>query len=386
MSCSVIIACCGAESFFVIKCDSDLIIGENVMHNPYISLVLLRNVVDESGKPVGHAYKQIKQSCELLRAAGYKSCQIEVMASKENLDGLDVSCKTPLPFSIVAGQYSDREDKYKLYLNYLYAKMKCKSKIVWFVLVSEVIVKCIGILPFHQKQVATTFYNWDTYIEHIGKKKALRREQIIDGLNKLSLCIATNPSYKPKRRFIHLPDYYQEQRQKELCGISKENKVVCVGEMRRGKGIDKLIKAFSKQGTNLQLEIHGSFSDRELLNELKKMKRSNIHIFDKNLSDDEYLEVIASAKYVALPYDMRDYSRRTSGVLLDCIFVGGIPVAPQELLNNNEIQGIGYDNISEILKKIMDFEHSGKIIENDLSKYDFGQMGRQLKRALKSLT
>ncbi len=356
------------------------------MHNPYISLVLLRNVVDESGKPVGHAYKQIKQSCELLRAAGYKSCQIEVMASKENLDGLDVSCKTPLPFSIVAGQYSDREDKYKLYLNYLYAKMKCKSKIVWFVLVSEVIVKCIGILPFHQKQVATTFYNWDTYIEHIGKKKALRREQIIDGLNKLSLCIATNPSYKPKRRFIHLPDYYQEQRQKELCGISKENKVVCVGEMRRGKGIDKLIKAFSKQGTNLQLEIHGSFSDRELLNELKKMKRSNIHIFDKNLSDDEYLEVIASAKYVALPYDMRDYSRRTSGVLLDCIFVGGIPVAPQELLNNNEIQGIGYDNISEILKKIMDFEHSGKIIENDLSKYDFGQMGRQLKRALKSLT
>ena len=45
---------------------------------------------------------------------------------------------------------------------------------------------------------------------------------------------------------------------------------------------------------------------------------------------------------------MKVYEGRTSGVLLESIFVGTIPIAPKRLLEENEVRGIGYETLDEI--------------------------------------
>ena len=61
------------------------------------------------------------------------------------------------------------------------------------------------------------------------------------------------------------------------------------------------------------------------------------------------MEKISSAKYSILPYDMNQYINRTSGVLLESIYVGTIPIAPRSLLEHNKLPGIKYDSLNELL-------------------------------------
>ena len=83
--------------------------------------------------------------------------------------------------------------------------------------------------------------------------------------------------------------------------------------------------------------------DEKRYNKLKIKCDGNIIIKNNNLSYIDYLSKIAESKFVILPYKESSYSNRSSGVLLETIFLGSIPIAPKFLLNFNNIKGVDYE-------------------------------------------
>ena len=45
---------------------------------------------------------------------------------------------------------------------------------------------------------------------------------------------------------------------------------------------------------------------------------------------------------------MEQYQCRTSGVLIESLFMNTTAIAPEQLLQENHIKGIGYKNIEEL--------------------------------------
>ena len=100
----------------------------------------------------------------------------------------------------------------------------------------------------------------------------------------------------------------------------------------------------------MKLEIAGRFLDQQRYLDLQHRAKDNVIVENVVLSEDDYYKKLAGAKYSILPYDMKVYEGRTSGVLLESIFVGTIPIAPKRMLEENEVRGIGYDTLQELLE------------------------------------
>lgn len=214
------------------------------------------------------------------------------------------------------------------YLKYFYKKNKAKH---------ELQNKKVFALIFHQDFTG-------------GSLEPLLQKIYMGGLKSLDGVIYTQPTAKlnhPNK--IWIPDYYYED---SIYGRyqnrPKENKAVCLGSMNRFKQLEALIESFKNSGTIL--EICGAFDDEKRAEALKESVKaySNIKIENRVLTKEEYYEKLAVSKYSIIPYDMKQYKNRTSGVLLESIFTGCIPVAPKELLLNNACPGIGYQDLSEL--------------------------------------
>lgn len=146
---------------------------------------------------------------------------------------------------------------------------------------------------------------------------------------------------------LYIPDYYYDvDRYKKYELIEKEEKAVCLGTMNPYKKLDELVDAFNRNGYSL--EIKGYFFDKNYCQSLRSKVHSNIVIEDRILSEEEYYEALAGAKYTILPYDMDQYQCRTSGVLIESMFLKTTAIAPTQLLRANQIEGIGYDRIEEL--------------------------------------
>ena len=113
------------------------------------------------------------------------------------------------------------------------------------------------------------------------------------------------------------------------------------------KELEKLIDVFNENG--IKLEIVGKFLDQQRYLDLQCRAKENIIIENVVLSEDEYYRKLAGAKYSILPYDMKVYAGRTSGVLQETVFVGTIPIAPKRLLEENQVRGIGYEQLDEMI-------------------------------------
>lgn len=146
---------------------------------------------------------------------------------------------------------------------------------------------------------------------------------------------------------MYMPDYYYDKEAYEKYRVNhKRNKVVCLGTMNYSKELDKLVKTFNKN--EYQLEIIGRFHNPGEFQILKKNAKDNIIIRNEIVDEKEYYQILGEAKFSVLPYNMDYYSERTSGVLLESIFVGTIPIAPKELLDSNDMKGIGYNALEDI--------------------------------------
>ena len=155
-------------------------------------------------------------------------------------------------------------------------------------------------------------------------------------------------TWMPNQSFI--PDYWYDEEQYEVfCEGGKKEQVVICGAISRAKDINGVIGAFKQN--NYPLMIKGRFETDELFNNCINAVNgaSNIQIDNKRLSDAEYYSLIGESKYVLLPYRKENYSGRSSGVMLESVFMDSIVIAPRFLLDELGISGYGYDKISDLI-------------------------------------
>ncbi len=174
------------------------------------------------------------------------------------------------------------------------------------------------------------------------------------GLKKVSGVLYTQEGLCPKHEnAVWIPDYsFDEAVYRDYQFVEKADKVVCLGTMNRYKQIEELVDLFRDR--DMPLEITGRFDSKQRYNKIIDSlgKDDNIIISDSILSVKEYYKKLSEAKYCFLPYDMDQYTNRTSGVLIESIFCGCIPVAPKKLLEQNGLPGIGYNSIKDALTEI----------------------------------
>lgn len=121
-------------------------------------------------------------------------------------------------------------------------------------------------------------------------------------------------------------------------------------------------------------------SGPELQQAFARLNTSGIELIDSNLSDDEFVEMIAQSDIVVIPYHSEAFRRRTSGILVDSMLLG----KPVIVLENTWLSdvvtkyGIGKsvaadpsaicDAVSEIIEQKEDFFRNIESAGHDYAK------------------
>lgn len=316
---------------------------------PEITMCNYYGMCDEEGNPVGHAVKVTNEYSEVLKEKyAVKLAASPCIAKKSN--SIHFEDVTPLKYDIYIegnGILKRIVDKFKLISN---IHQIFKSKGVYF---------------FYQ--VDFFFFFYMQFFYRIRKDRVVicliyhqdftggRLSGVLQSIYKTALKKLDGVIYTQAEQPIEhensawIPDFfYSEKQYAAYQRMDKLERAVCVGTMNRYKQLEELVKAFA--GAKMPLVIAGRFDDNDRYQKLLALKTDNIEIQNRNLSYEEYLELVATSKYSILPYDMEQYKNRTSGVLLESIYVGSIPVAPKLLLKQNHLDGIGYENLSQLFR------------------------------------
>ncbi len=313
-----------------------------------VLLVDYYGTCDESGKPIGHSQKVLQEYSNLIKEYFTVSAAISPCL----MNGLDDKFAeiVPLRYNISANgtkSFAERiTDKVKLIANIRQALKVKGYDIVWFYRTDFFLffyfclrrkkgqLKIVGQV-YQEEFVSGSLAKVLNYFYKKGARK-------FDGLIYTQKGMA---GFHPNT--LHIPDYYyDEQKYGKYLAIQKKDMAVCIGTMNPYKRLEELVDAFNENG--MQLEIKGYFYEKERFQKLLKRKKDNIVIEDVVLSEEEYYRLLAEAKYSILPYDMEQYGCRTSGVLQESLFLNTIPVAPKALLEENGVEGIGYEQIEEL--------------------------------------
>lgn len=304
---------------------------------------------DIMGNPIGHSPKVLKEYAELLKGQYEVAAAVSPCLVKEANQELE--CVIPLKFNLCAetcySLWERIKDKFKLIYN-IHMVMKIENyDILWFYRtdfflflyffckITNSKTKIIGQVyqAEYSKGIISYFLN---FIIKNGAKK-------FNGL------IYTQKGMKKfHKNMLFIPDYYYDENKYGMYKIiKKKEKVICLGTMNPYKKLEELVKVFNKNGVTL--EIRGYFYDKKRFNELNRIRKNNIFIEDAILTESDYYKLLGESKYSILPYDMNEYRARTSGILQECAFLNVIPIAPQELLDQNEIKGLGYESIYDLI-------------------------------------
>jgi len=314
-----------------------------------ITLCGYYGMCDSEGKSVGHTVKVTSEYYELLKTDN----EVKIMASPSIVNGVGMNLKevsTMLPYDIDNQNLNSLKkrliDKWKVLTNIRYCMKKVKKGTLFFY---QVDFFFFLYMFFHRKikdkKIICLIYHQNFYqgkcekiLQYIYRKAIVK----IDGI------LYTQKGNPPiHKNIMWMPDYlYDEKKYSYYQKKIKQNKVVCVGTMNLYKQLEELVHVFSS--INYPLEIVGRFDDENRFQKLLQIKTPNITIQNKILDSKDYYETIGNAKFSILPYNMEKYKNRTSGVLLESIYVGSIPIAPQKLLKQNNLPGFGYMDMGEL--------------------------------------
>ena len=344
---------------------------------------------DENGKCVGHPVKVTTEYGEILKGLGE---DLRLVCSPCIADGVTAPdlfsevIRLPHDISIVGNSLIKRiADKFKLFKNIKIA-LANKGTIFFyqvdffFFLYLKLFYKRTAdrklvILIYHQDFTGGIFAPTLKKIY----EKALAK---IDGV------IYTQKGAEvPHDNAVWMPDFiYRADEYEKYQNAFKINRVVCLGTMSRYKQIEELIEVWRKldadhsigpvtredmPGRNdemavfvPELIIAGRFDTKERFDALSANLPENVTIRNEVLSNEEYMTLLSGSMYSILPYDMDQYKNRTSGVLLESIYCGVTPIAPNRLLEQNRLPGIGYDDFDDLTKKLISddqpsFDRSG---------------------------
>lgn len=316
---------------------------------------------DENGRCVGHPVKVTKEYGRIIKGFG---ADIRLICSPCIINGISKTCESsegcdgkelfseivclPYDISIVGNSIGKRiVDKFKLFKN-ISIVLKNKGTIFFyqvdffFFLYLKLFYKKssdrrLVILIYHQDFTGGRFAG---ILKRIYKK----------ALNKVDTVIYTQKgSVVPHNNAVWMPDFiYRRDEYEQYQNKSKADRVVCLGTMSRYKQIEELIDAWRRYEGMPGLIIAGRFDTKDRVDRLSSDIPSNVVLRDEVLPYDEYMTLLSESKYCILPYDMGQYKNRTSGVLLESIYCGVIPIAPDILLRQNGLPGLGYKNLTEI--------------------------------------
>lgn len=305
---------------------------------------------DGEGKAIGHSPKVLMEYADLLKDH-YKLEAILPLCVHESVKEGTFDRITNLPYQIVEagnrGLLKRLVDKYKLFRNIGLSNQYSEHKICWYYRTDFFL---FFYYFFHRKpkdKIMICLLYQQKFAEGIlGKTLNIIFKR---GLSKFDAVIYTQKNMKiPHPKVFYMPDYYYDAKYEPYRKMPKDDKVVCLGTMNPYKELEKLVDVFNANG--MKIEIAGRFLDQQRYLDLQHRAKDNVIVENVVLSEDDYYKKLAGAKYSILPYDMKVYEGRTSGVLLESIFVGTIPIAPKRLLEENEVRGIGYDTLQELFE------------------------------------
>lgn len=354
-----------------------------------ILLINYYGTCDKNGQATGHSAKVMKEYGELLKdeyeiSVAASPCLINEISEEQSRDYHKIySLKYNIITDNTQSLWKRMKDKFKLFYN-IYQVFQMKDQdILWFyrtdfflALYFYLFISTKRNKKKYPKMVVLLYQN--SFGENaLGR---ILNHIYYAGFKKTDGIISTQKGLKDLGiPVLYMPDYYYDARKYEKYRVmEKEAKAVCVGTMSPYKQIIPLVKAFNRNG--FPLEIRGHFYDMEQYRQALESKKDNIVIENAILTEEEYYRAIAQAKYAVLPYDMGQYQCRTSGVLQECVFLDTIAIAPKQLLQENQIEGIGYQNIEELAAPDF-FEKDFNINYSDKKKkFDMDEIERRLNR------
>ena len=313
---------------------------------------------DNNGKPMGHPIKVINENCRLLEPVfgvriavprthvySIKEKEIEVIKLKYNICAFSTQ-----KFLNFIKKWKNLNDIFK----------NQENDIIWFINVDFSLF-----LYLYLKKEKRVWIN--LCYNPLKNVSGWRRKVIRSVLENVEKVVLTNKNFLKEipGNKIYIPDYYYNAELYDKFQKTKKKKqVVCLGTMGKEKELEKLVLAMKK--SEIPLIICGNFKhDEGRYQNLQKLSEGRNLLENKFVTDDEYYDLIANSKYVVLPYDMKLYNERTSGILLEAVFLHSVPVAPRELLKYNGIEGIGYQKIEEIPLLLEDEKKELEIVKNN---------------------
>jgi len=328
---------------------------------------------DKDGNPIGHPIKTINNYIELFE--GIYELQLIV----------PLNYKSKLSFeNIYFLNYFQKFKKYNYVLkiinifrryNNINKSIKlAQNEVLWFMNIDFVLFIYLILNNINKKVIITSYSDEDIK----------KRHKVLNFFNKtikknvesqIDLYITSNPNFNTKKedKIVYIPDYiYLEKYKYYEKEFETEDYILCIGVMNNSKKLVELVEVFNK--TNYSLKIVGKFTDLKLLKAIQKNANDNIEIRNEYVDESDYYKLISKSKYVILPYKKEYYYNRSSGVLLDSIFLRKTVIAPSFIFEYNEIEGIKYNKLEELKNKNLIFVHNNlkpfdkEIILNKLSK------------------
>lgn len=322
---------------------------------PEIIMCNYYGMCDLSGEPVGHTVKVTNEYAELLKEKyAVKLAASPCVVKKSNASHFAQVQTLKYDICVNGNGIMKRiHDKIKLLSN-IYQIVKGEN-IYFFYQVDFFFFFYISFLYRVRKncKIICLIYHQDFTG---GKLSGILQSIYRRALKKIDGVIYTQvdqPVSHPNTMWI--PDFFYDMEQYAVYQtLEKKRQAVCLGTMNRYKQLEELVDVFAK--IDMPLIIAGRFDDKERYEKLVSIKTSNVEIRNEILSYEDYMNLMATSEYSILPYDMEQYVNRTSGVLLESIYVGSIPVAPRQLLTQNKLPGIGYESMIDLLdeKKLND--------------------------------
>ena len=315
---------------------------------------------DEKGKPIGHPVKVLCEYGKLLE----KDFRVDYILPENMKDELEVQNVRYLPY-YMNPNVQRASQKLKNVLKKLRNLRKIfrmsKSEKIWFCNIDFYFFLYLFLFSKKKNYIICTLYRQNFGGD--GSFGKIKDYIFKKALSKVDLVICSNENLEfPDNQCLFIPDYYYIPEKYEKYNTEeKENKVVCLGTMGKNKCLESMLEAF--KDIDIRLEICGKFSDASQYEQLKKYENKNISIINKYLEEEEYLGMLGKAKYCILPYNMEIYNERTSGVILEAIFMDAIPITDSRLLNYNKLPGIGYQDLKEIGSLITNKDTETKIFE-----------------------
>ena len=315
---------------------------------------------DSKGVPIGHALKALQEYAEWIE----KTFDVVFATHDTYFQGLPNEYKKiRLPYHIHAGEcYTSFLGKMKqLWISWWNIRKVFHTKEYKYIWFTNIDIFLFFYLYFHRKQREVVVIT--IYLDDFPRRYQKMIAQKVLGDIKLLIHSNKDNCYRGTNR-MYIPDYlYNGNKYNKYNGNIKKREVICVGNMGPQKELEALVETFSING--IPLKIIGKFSNNEQFEQLKKRVTPNIVIEDRYLNYEQYLELLGEVQYCILPYREDAYSDKTSGVILESIFLDTVPITRAELLKRWDISGISYERIEELQTVKLDDADRERIIQDN---------------------